>query len=55
MIEEGDDGYYIGVLLAVGAAVSGAASNVIVAKVEQLSTTALVTYRYASHFTIIKA
>jgi len=44
MIEEGVDGYYIGVLLAVGAAVSGAASNVIVAKVEQLSTTALVTY-----------
>ena len=54
MNEGGDDGYYIGVLLAVGAAVSGAASNVIVAKVEQLSTTALVTYRYASHFTIIK-
>jgi hypothetical protein len=31
--------------LAVGAAVTGAASNVIVAKIEQVSSTAIVTYR----------
>jgi len=37
-------GYYIGVVLAVGAAVTGAASNVIVAKIEQVSSTAIVTY-----------
>jgi len=42
----GDDdcAYYIGVVLAVGAAVTGAASNVIVAKIEQVSSTAIVTY-----------
>jgi len=38
------DGYFIGVLLALGAAVSGSASNVIVAKVEEISTTSLCTY-----------
>jgi drug/metabolite transporter (DMT)-like permease len=38
-------GYYMGVVLAVGAAVTGAASNVIVAKIEKISSTAIVTYR----------
>jgi len=36
--------YYIGVLLALGAAISGSSQNVMVAKVEQISSTALVTY-----------
>jgi hypothetical protein len=40
-----DCDYYMGVVLAVGAAVTGAASNVIVAKIEQISSTAIVTYR----------
>jgi len=39
-----DCAYYMGVVLAVGAAVTGAASNVIVAKIEQVSSTAIVTY-----------
>jgi len=39
-----DCDYYMGVVLAVGAAVTGAASNVIVAKIEQISSTAIVTY-----------
>ena len=39
-------GYYIGVLLALGAAMCGSASNVIVAKVEEISSTSLCTYRY---------
>jgi len=37
-------GYYIGVLLALGAAMCGSASNVIVAKVEEISSTSLCTY-----------
>ena len=41
-------GYYIGVLLALGAAMCGSASNVIVAKVEEISSTSLCTYRYGS-------
>jgi len=43
VIPDGDR-YYMGVLLALGAAISGASQNVIVAKVEQISSTALVTY-----------
>eukprot|EP00092_Neocalanus_flemingeri_P092572 GFUD01117532.1.p1 GENE.GFUD01117532.1~~GFUD01117532.1.p1 ORF type:complete len:452 (-),score=77.33 GFUD01117532.1:54-1409(-) len=39
-----DCSYYIGVLLAVGAALTGSASNVIVAKCEQMSSTAICTY-----------
>eukprot|EP00092_Neocalanus_flemingeri_P037038 GFUD01040321.1.p1 GENE.GFUD01040321.1~~GFUD01040321.1.p1 ORF type:complete len:483 (+),score=79.24 GFUD01040321.1:79-1449(+) len=43
MMDE-DCSYYIGVLLAVGAALTGSASNVIVAKCEKISTTAICTY-----------
>jgi len=39
-----NNGYYIGVLLALGAAMSGSAQNVIVAKLDQISSTSLCTY-----------
>ena len=45
-VDDDGNGYYFGVLLALGAAVSGSASNVIVAKVEEISSTSLCTYRY---------
>jgi len=44
MTQDDGNGYFIGVLLALGAAVSGSASNVIVAKVEEISSTSLCTY-----------
>merc|ERR1719233_2507388 len=44
MTQDVGNGYFIGVLLALGAAVSGSASNVIVAKVEEISSTSLCTY-----------
>jgi len=44
MTNDDGNGYFIGVLLALGAAVSGSASNVIVAKVEEVSSTSLCTY-----------
>merc|ERR1719233_910135 len=42
--QDDGNGYFIGVLLALGAAISGSASNVIVAKVEEVSSTSLCTY-----------
>jgi len=44
MTYDDGNGYFIGVLLALGAAISGSASNVMVAKVEEVSTTSLCTY-----------
>jgi len=44
MTYDDGNGYFIGVLLALGAAISGSASNVIVAKVEEVSSTSLCTY-----------
>ena len=42
---EGDCSYYVGVLLAVGAAITGSGANVIVASCEEMSSIAMVTYR----------
>ena len=37
--------YFIGVSLAIGAALTGAASNIVVAKIERISSSSLVTFR----------
>jgi len=43
-IQDDDYSYFFGVLLAVGAAITGSGSNVIVAKCEEMSSIAMVTY-----------
>jgi len=44
MTDDDSNGYFIGVLLALGAAISGSASNVIVAMIQEMSSTSLCTY-----------